>query len=54
MSRPSNVIRPPAGRSIPETALITEDLPAPLAPTNVTREPRSAWNETFRTAWTRP
>ena len=53
-SRPSKVIRPPDGRSIPETALMTDDLPAPLAPTSVTSEPCSARNETPRTASTRP
>lgn len=53
-SRPWKVIRPADGRSMPETALITEDLPAPLAPTSVTREPGSARKETPRTASTRP
>jgi hypothetical protein len=53
-SEPSKVIRPPAGRSIPETALMTDDLPAPFAPTSVTSDPCSAVKETPRTASTRP
>ena len=53
MSRPAKVIRPDFGRTSPEIALMIDDLPAPLAPTRVTRAPGSTEGDP-RTASTRP
>ena len=48
----AGVTRPDEGRTTPETALMIEVLPAPFAPTRVTRAPRGTVKLTPRTAWT--
>jgi len=44
--RPANTILPLIGRSMPATARMSEDLPAPLAPTSATISPFSIASET--------
>ena len=53
-SRPSKRILPPQDRTAPMTALISDDLPAPLAPTSSTVSPSATAIETPRNAVTPP
>ena len=54
MSRPSNTIRPAAGRCAPAIARSSVDLPAPLAPTSASVSPSASSNDTSRTACRSP
>src|SRR4029453_12566871 len=54
MTVPSGSARPPLVGSSPMTALSSDDLPAPLAPSTATISPGSTVSETPRSAWTRP
>jgi hypothetical protein len=54
MSTPSNVIRPWRARGAPKIVIIVVDLPAPLAPINVTISPLLTSMSTPRSAWIFP
>ena len=54
MSAPSSMTLPSAAGSSPISALSSDDLPAPLAPSTATTSPSSTVSETPRTACTRP
>ena len=45
MSRPASRMEPESVRKLPEIALNSVDLPAPLEPMMVTKSPRSRWRD---------
>ena len=53
-SSPATRTVPPAGRTTPQTALRSEDLPAPLAPMSATRSPAPSVSETPSSATAGP
>src|SRR5262245_45909865 len=54
MSVPSSLTRPAVGRTMPQMALSSVDLPAPLLPTSVTISPASTRRLTWRRICTSP
>ncbi len=53
-SRPSNVIRPAVGRTVPETVLKSVVLPAPFGPTMATNCPAATVSDTSTSAFSPP